>query len=70
MLPLSATGGAELRRVANQSVFETAGRFGAAAWDVLQFVCECGRGDCDRLVVLAYAEFDPSSPPGSLLAPH
>jgi hypothetical protein len=58
------------RRLANLSTYEMARRYGAAAFDVLQFVCECGRPDCRLLVTRAVFEFDPDSPPGSLLAYH
>jgi hypothetical protein len=59
-----------VRRLANASMVQTAQRYGAGEFDVLQFVCECGIPGCDLLVTLAICEFDPGSAPGSVVAIH
>jgi hypothetical protein len=58
------------RRLANIATYELAKRYGAADFDVLQFMCECGRPECRLLVTRAVLEFDPDSPPGSVVAYH
>ena len=59
-----------VRRLANSSMVETARRYGAGDFDVLQFLCECGVPGCNLLVTLAICEFDPGSPPGAVVAFH
>ena len=62
--------GRSVRRLANSSMVETARRYGAGDFDVLQFLCECGTPGCNLLVTLAICEFDPASPPGAVVAFH
>jgi len=45
------------RRLANDSIFEVASRFGRPDEHRYQFVCECGRRDCRELVLLTLAEY-------------
>jgi hypothetical protein len=58
------------RRLGNIATYELARRYGAADYDVLQFMCECGRPECRLLVTRAVLEFDPDSAPGSVIAYH
>jgi hypothetical protein len=58
------------RRLGNIATYELAKRYGAADFDVLQFMCECGRPECRLVVTRAILEFDPASPAGSVVAYH
>lgn len=58
------------RRLANVATYELARRYGADDFDVLQFMCECGRPECRLLVTRTIFEFDPTSPSGSVVAYH
>lgn len=62
---LADRGGRHIRRLVNRTTYEDARRRGAG---VREFVCECGRLECDGVVTLHLSQFDPHSRPGAVLA--
>ena len=56
-----------LMREVNLRVFALASRLDTADGQY-KFVCECGNIFCQRTITLHLHRFDPSKPPGSVLA--
>jgi hypothetical protein len=50
----------DVRRFVNDSIRDTAERFGGDSETVYDFVCECGDLRCRQLVSLTLAEYDES----------
>ena len=50
----------DVRRLANDSIRDTALRFGDDSATVYEFLCECGDLGCPQLVELTLAEYEES----------
>jgi hypothetical protein len=65
---LADAGAQFVRRMANHAIYEGAKRGGAADSAAREFLCECGHLECRRMVAMPIADFDPNSPPGTVVS--
>jgi len=57
-----------VRRYVNDTIYAVAIHQGGDDFTVREFMCECGRLDCDQLVMLPLGVYDESCRAGSITA--
>ena len=57
-----------VRRYVNDTIYAVAIQQGGDDYTVREFMCECGRLDCDKLVMLPLGGYDESCRTGTVVA--